>query len=160
MTSNVLLTYFDAVRDLPPALRSRYWELIPRCRIGPALSVEELAELASILARLPSDGYDPDYWGSASVQREHEDGVVTPWRYTRSGRTEYGAPVRLPAIFSLRTDAEGTWVRFVDYRAAVGDVLRIAGLGHCDPARWSLCSPDARWWKLEISSTVPLFLCV
>jgi hypothetical protein len=160
MTADVLRTYFDAVRDLPPALRRRYWELIPRCRMGPVLSPGELVELASILVRLPSDGYDPDFWGSAFVQREHADGVVTPWRYTRSGRAEYGAPVRLPDIFALRTNAEGTWVRFVDYRAAVGEVLRIAGLGHCDPARWSLSSPDTRYWKLEISSTVPLFLCV
>ena len=67
--------------------------------------------------RLPPDGYDPDYWGSVFLAREGTDGVVTPWRYTRSGQIEYGTPVRLTSVFVLRTDEEGTWLRFVDYRS-------------------------------------------
>ena len=101
-----------------------------------------------------------EYWGKAEVTRVGTSAVVKPWRLGEPGcDREHGEPVTIPDVFRVRTDPEGTWVSFVDHRAAVAEVLRIAGL-QGDPERWSLVHHGGESWGLGLAAGVRLFLCV
>lgn len=101
-----------------------------------------------------------EFWGQAEVVRQGTGAVVTPWRHDDDyGPRLQGEPVSLPGVFRVRTDAGGTWVSFVDHRATVAEVLRIAGL-QGEPDRWSLVHMGGERWKLGLAAGVRLFLCV